>query len=262
MDDDAFMSRITPMTDAGIVTRTVSADPGLLSHEELLARNGSRRRTLEELIAKEKLNRFLSSQERASVLVKKAKKKVRWFIDHAQIRISYDDFMMAVTIFVLFGDDARILWFPPSADGGFAFFTSLSFILFALEMVLHFWAKSDFSKGIFKVKGYAFSFFFWLDLLAVLSMVPDVPWLASAIGIQDSVMDSLGTKAGKAGKIGAKSSRVIRMARLVRLVKLYKVTSQRSREKQQHNDLKKLVESGKINTHATLCRNQILLHLA
>jgi hypothetical protein len=91
MDDDAFMSRITPMTDAGIVTRTVSADPGLLSHEELLARNGSRRRTLEELIAKEKLNRFLSSQERASVLVKKAKKKVRWFIDHAQIRISVSD---------------------------------------------------------------------------------------------------------------------------------------------------------------------------
>ena len=34
------------------------------------------------------------------------------------------------------------------------------------------------------------------------------------------------------------------MARLVRLVKLYKVTSQRSREKQQLNDLKNLVESG------------------
>ena len=48
----------------------------------------------------------------------------------------------------------------------------------------------------------------------------------------------------RAGRIGAKSSRVIRMARLVRLVKLYKVTSQRSREKQQFNDLKKLVESG------------------
>eukprot|EP00578_Thalassiosira_sp_NH16_P008603 CAMPEP_0181121998 /NCGR_PEP_ID=MMETSP1071-20121207/25062_1 /TAXON_ID=35127 /ORGANISM="Thalassiosira sp., Strain NH16" /LENGTH=109 /DNA_ID=CAMNT_0023206905 /DNA_START=45 /DNA_END=371 /DNA_ORIENTATION=+ len=34
------------------------------------------------------------------------------------------------------------------------------------------------------------------------------------------------------------------MARLVRLVKIYKVTSQRSKEKQQHNDLKRLVESG------------------
>ena len=155
--------------------------------------------------------------------------------------------MMAVTIFVLFGDDVRILCFPPSADSGFSFFVSLSFILFVLEILLHCWAKSDYSKGIFKVKGYAFSFFFWLDMLAVLSMVPDVPWLASGLGIQGDLMDSLGTRAGKAGKIGAKSSRVIRMARLVRLVKLYKVTSQRSREKQQINDLKKLVESGQFS---------------
>ena len=104
----------------------------------------------------------------------------------------YDDVMMAVTIFVLFGDDLRILFCPPSADSGFAFFVSLSFILFALEMLLQFWSKSDFSKGAFNVKGYAFSFFFWLDMLAVLSMVPDVPWLASALGIQGGVMDSLG----------------------------------------------------------------------
>lgn len=111
---------------------------------------------------------------------------------HPSLDDQYDDFMMAVTIFVLFGDDVRILYFPPSADDGFAFFVGLSFILFFLEMVLHCWAKSDFSKGIFKVKGYAFSFFFWLDLLAVLSMVPDVPWLASGLGIQDDVIDSLG----------------------------------------------------------------------
>lgn len=155
--------------------------------------------------------------------------------------------MMGVTTFVLFGDDIRILAFQPSEDNGFAFFVSLSFFLFILEMILHCWAKSDFSRGIFKVKGYAFSFFFWLDMLAVLSMVPDVAWLASGLGIQNGLLDSLGTKAGKAGKIGAKSSRVIRMARLVRLVKLYKVTSQRSKEKQQLNDLKRLVELGHFN---------------
>ena len=226
-------------------TRTVSADPGLLSHEELLANyDGRRRRTLEELITKEKLNRLNSPKDHVRQWLKRARKRVRWFIDHARIKISYGDFMMAVTIFVLFGDDVRILCFPPSTDGVFSFFISISFILFTLEMILYCWAKSDFSQGIFRTKGYAFSFFFWLDLLAVLSMVPDVDWLASALGLQDSLMDSLGTRAGKAGKIGAKSSRVIRMARLVRLVKLYKVTSQRSREKQQLEDLKQLVESG------------------
>lgn len=100
--------------------------------------------------------------------------------------------MMAATIFVLFGDDTRILYFPPTADRGFAFFVTFCFVLFVLEMILHSWAKSDFSRGIFKVKGYAFSFFFWLDLLAVLSMVPDVAWLASAFGLQNDSLDSLG----------------------------------------------------------------------
>ena len=180
-------------------TRTVSADPGLLSHEELLANyDGRRRLTLEELITKEKLNRLNSRKAHVSLWLKRVRKRVRWFIDHARIKIYYGDFMMAVTIFVLFGDDVRILCFPPSADGVFSFFVSLSFILFALEMILYCWVKSDFSNGIFQVKGYAFSFFFWLDLLAVLSMVPDVDWLASALGLQDSLMDSLGTKAGKA----------------------------------------------------------------
>ncbi len=96
---------------------------------------------------------------------------------------------MAVTIFVLFGDDIRILFFPPSADNGFEFFFNLSFIMFVLEMAIYFLVKSDFSKGILSVKGYAFSFFFWLDLLAVLAMVPDVGWLASN-GF--SPLDSLG----------------------------------------------------------------------
>ena len=101
---------------------------------------------------------------------------------------------MAMTIYVLFGDDVRILYFQPSADNAFAFFTSLSFFLYLLEMILHSWAKSDFSQGLFRIKGYAFSFFFWLDLLAVLSMVPDVAWLASSLGMQSGLLDSFGRK--------------------------------------------------------------------
>ncbi|KAL3817668.1 hypothetical protein ACHAXA_002013 [Cyclostephanos tholiformis] len=110
--------------------------------------------------------------------------------------------------------------------------------MFVLEMAIYFLVKSDFSKGILSVKGYAFSFFFWLDLLAVLAMVPDVGWLASN-GF--SPLDSL---AAMAGKISGKSSPVLRMARLVRLLKLYKVTSQRSLEMQQFDGIKKIVESG------------------
>ena len=71
--------------------RTVSADPGLLSNEELLEMLGHRRLTLKRIIASEK------SKERSSVLpmgeriLKNARKRVRWFVDHAQLKISASD---------------------------------------------------------------------------------------------------------------------------------------------------------------------------
>ena len=74
-----------------ISTRTVSADPGLLSNEELLKQipTGKRRRTLEALVARESIGGLTSStKEKASMLFQGARTKVRWFIEHAQIKIS------------------------------------------------------------------------------------------------------------------------------------------------------------------------------
>lgn len=165
--------------------------------------------------------------------------------------LQYDDFMMFVTLFVLFGDDIRLISFPPSSDKAFAVLNSIAFFLFLTEMILNCWAKSDFSRGIWKVKGYMFSFFFWLDLLAVVSMVPDIEWLASSIGVNILPGKGVGAKVGKAGKIGAKTGRVVRMARLVRLVKLYKITSQRRRERKMLEDLQKLVDNGQLEPEDT-----------
>ena len=72
-------------------SRTITAgDPGLLSNEELLAKSGGRRRTLEELIAKDDalLGSKSSTKEKASLLFQRAKQKTTWLLDHAQIRIS------------------------------------------------------------------------------------------------------------------------------------------------------------------------------
>ena len=73
-----------------ISTRTVSADPGLLSNEELLKQipTGKRRRTLEALVARESIGGLTSTKEKASMLFQGARTKVRWFIEHAQIKIS------------------------------------------------------------------------------------------------------------------------------------------------------------------------------
>ena len=70
--------------------RTVSADPGLLSNEELLKELPRNRRfTLEQIIANDKLLRNQSSlAQMGRRLVKKMRQRVRWFVDHAQLKIS------------------------------------------------------------------------------------------------------------------------------------------------------------------------------
>lgn len=234
------------LTPSSPIRRIVSADPGLMSAEELLsAHDGGRRRSLEKLI--EKQNEFLA--ESRPPLRHRIKEKIKWFLEQATIKISYDDFMMIVSLFVLFGDDIRLLSFPPSADSGFAILTNISFVIFLFEFFLNSWAKTEFSgASILKVDGYMFSFFFWLDLLAILSMIPEIDWLSSMLGLVNLEGDGgVATMVGKAGRLGAKTGRVVRMVRLVRLVKLYKITSQRRRERKVIKDLHQMVDLGHID---------------
>ena len=66
--------------------RTVSADPGLLSTEELLSRQkGERRKSLEKLAA---MHTQESSKEAKTPTIARMKQKVRWFLEHARIKIS------------------------------------------------------------------------------------------------------------------------------------------------------------------------------
>jgi hypothetical protein len=147
---------------------------------------------------------------------------------------------------VLFGDWIRVLAFSPSSDAVFAVLYELCFVLFIIDIVLNSWIKSDFTLGLFQVKGYMFNFFFWLDLLCLISMIPDLAWLPDDSSHFLSG-NSIGAKAGKASRLGVKAGRIVRMARLIRLVKLYKITSQRKRERKIIEDISKLVENGYID---------------
>lgn len=158
----------------------------------------------------------------------------------------YDDIIILATLFVLFGDWIRVLAFHPSSDNSFAVIFEICFVLFIVDIVLNSWVKTDFSKGLFKLKGYMFNFFFWLDLLCLVAMIPDLAWLPSNSNNIFSG-NSVGAKAGKASRLGVKAGRIVRMARLIRLVKLYKITSQRKRERKIIEDIAKLVEHGYID---------------
>lgn len=73
-------------------------------------------------------------------------------------------------------------------------------------------------------ENYRWTFFFYLDIFATLSMIPDCEW------IYDNFIDGISTKQDTAVNIARTSRaarvtrivRVIRLVRLIRIVKMYK----------------------------------------
>ena len=95
--------------------------------------------------------------------------------------------MAVVTFYALFGDDFRLGFCPKEADTTFMVLSSISFFLFAIELVLNSLGKTECgprnpAKGgwrerFFGIKGYLFSFFFLLDFVATLSLLPEITWM-------------------------------------------------------------------------------------
>ena len=58
------------------------------------------------------------------------------------------------------------------ADPYFYALLAASFVLFSLEIFINSMVKDDFK----------YSFFFWLDIIATLSLIPDIQWIIDACG--------------------------------------------------------------------------------
>lgn len=130
--------------------------------------------------------------------------------------------MTLITVYALFFDDIRIILFPKSLDDLFYGITLFGMICFTVEISLATYAKED----------YLWSFFFWLDIVSTVSMIPDCGWIWDPIiGAGDSsdlTSDEGGAdnaaqlaKTSRASRV-TRVIRVIRLIRLIRIVKLYK----------------------------------------
>ena len=73
---------------------------------------------------------------------------------------------------------------------------------------------------------YLCSFFFWLDLLAICTMIFDLMWInvGGAVGIATNIMQAV--RAGKASRIGVRSARMLRIAKLMQNIQEYKTVKQ------------------------------------
>lgn len=131
--------------------------------------------------------------------------------------------MTIATIFALFGDDLRLAAVEKDADDAMYALSLVCMIMFGAEFACYCVCKP----------GYLWSFFFYLDLVALLSLMPDIPWMWDPImgGLEqdDTEVDASEStrvaRAGRASRAGGRAGRLVRIIRIVRLfrvVKLYK----------------------------------------
>lgn len=83
----------------------------------------------------------------------------------------YIALMTIVTLWALFADDIRILACPRSIDHIFSGINAGGMLLFFLELAMSSLAQD----------GYVCGFYFWLDLIATVSMISDVGWVWNRI---------------------------------------------------------------------------------
>ena len=148
--------------------------------------------------------------------VEKEKPKPEWKIKIEKLleKYSWIGMMTAVTFYALFMDDIKILIIPMSADIYIDVVTLIAMGLFLTELVL----------SIIAVDKYFLGFYFWVDVLSLLSMLPDISFILDGIegGIGGAGGDGVDiAKSSRASRV-IKIIRIVRLIRLLRLVKLYK----------------------------------------
>lgn len=104
--------------------------------------------------------------------------------------------MSMVTIFALVGDDIRLWVTNKKADPPFYSGLIISFILFLTEILLNTVVIDEFK----------YSFFFWLDIIATFSLIPDIPLITDIIGQLVGMTPSYLTKNAIPGAILVESA--------------------------------------------------------
>jgi hypothetical protein len=168
------------------------------------------------------------------------RQRAREFVEGRYITI----IMSITTVFALFGDDFRLWFTTKDADPFFYAGLCLSFVLFILEIFINSCVVNDFK----------FSFFWWLDIIATLSLIPDIGWLveivqtvmATTVSSESAdVIPGQGYTSSGSNKV-VKVVKSLRLIRLIRIIKLYKYAVKTNTEAEEA----KLKEQQKLSANA------------
>eukprot|EP00929_Paragymnodinium_shiwhaense_P111661 TRINITY_DN79999_c0_g1_i1.p1 TRINITY_DN79999_c0_g1~~TRINITY_DN79999_c0_g1_i1.p1 ORF type:complete len:954 (+),score=225.53 TRINITY_DN79999_c0_g1_i1:36-2897(+) len=165
------------------------------------------------VLSKEFLEQTLQDEKKRSTIKSKGPKVPRW-TRISQVVVEHRIFVAlttVLTIYALCSDDVRLLATSQPADIFFNVGTCFCFVVFFFEILFSCLGKRDYFGG----------FFFYLDLMATVTLIFDVTFINEWILMNDEDnVDQM--KNTRTARIGARATRVVRVLRLVRILKLYK----------------------------------------
>jgi hypothetical protein len=112
-------------------------------------------------------------------------------------------FMTMLTIFALFASDIQIAWLTPIVDDPFDIVQTCLFCIFSLEIILTCLCKEE----------YLCSFFFWLDIIATLSLLQDISFIFDPILAIGNVTTTSGIASTSQKKATASISKITAASR-------------------------------------------------
>jgi len=125
--------------------------------------------------------------------------------------------MLTATIYALFADDMSLWFGDKDNDPIISVITFVVLLMFSLELFVSLYCVPEYIQ-----------FFFWLDLVAALSLIPEIDFFHPEEEVTASTADSVTdqatlARAGRAAKAGARAGRLARVLRLIRLVRIIKL---------------------------------------
>ena len=185
---------------------------------------------------------------------KNAKKTWKETMESVLNSKGFNALTMVFTIYALFADDIRVMTSLRPADQVFYAFSAIALAIFLVEFALNCLVKGD---------SYTLQFYFWLDFLSTISLIPDIGWVWDPLtGSGGGTDDVAALKAGRASRAGTKAGRIVRIVRLVRMVrivKLYKATQKGDEEVEMEDMAREPSKVGKKLTELTTRRVIVLV---
>lgn len=114
--------------------------------------------------------------------------------------------VMLTSVWAIVSYDVRVLWASPDADDSFVVVTLLLVALFVVEVAAY----------SLLVRGYFLSFFFWIDILATVSLLPDVLATTWTREPSDDVHDSVLEDSLRDNLRVSPAARMLRVMRVMR----------------------------------------------